>query len=84
MRYEPIKRWDEILPGDVIVDLSGVPRTVMIIGPPDSNDIRSVSCEGVPSFAVHNGHIIQTITLDELDAILTLHAAGLNPIPIQE
>jgi hypothetical protein len=84
MRYLPPCPWRLVTAGTVVLDNHGTPRTVAARF--ENLGTVLVLLEGDPNshyFAADNPAMAQPVELDAADAIGTLHAAGLNPAPIE-
>lgn len=82
MRYLPPIRWADVMPGMVVMDSNGIARTVLA-NDPYPPDRRLVLAEGVQPWHPWADEPAYLVELDATEAIGTLHAAGLNPTPIE-
>jgi hypothetical protein len=83
VRYLPPIRWDHVAAGSVVLDGLGTPRTVQGLAKNTHADIIKIYLEGMPPIVVDPGSYAFPVELDAADAIGTLHAAGLHPVPIE-
>jgi hypothetical protein len=84
MRYLQPIRLDQVTPGMVITDGANTPRAVLGIGTMRHRPgVLVIYLEGLPPIKVYAHEHAQPVELDAADAIGNLHAAGLNPAPIE-
>lgn len=83
MRYLQPVRWSDVTPGTVIMDNNGIARTVLANDPhPRLAGHRMLLIEGIEPQEIRDYQFAAPVELDAADAIGTLYAAGLNPVPI--
>lgn len=82
MRVLPPKYWRDVAPGETVFYLDSARR--VLANDAAGAEHRIVLAEGSPPLLLSSYDLVNGVELDELDAILALHAAGLNPTPIQE